>query len=207
MEQLLISEEVLIKKSAKGSLEAFNQLVLRYQDLAYNFARSLVDDPAAAEDNTQESFIKAFQNMRTFRGGSFRSWLLRIITNTTYDSIRRAKHLPTQPLFPEDEYGEEYDTPAWLVDPSASVEESVEQNESAARLHQLVDELPEKYRKVLILVDINELDYSEVAEVLNVPLGTVKSRLARARLQMREKLQAEANYFPEFKQGMALNAF
>jgi RNA polymerase sigma-70 factor, ECF subfamily len=206
VEQLLISEEVLIKKSAKGSLEAFNQLVLRYQDMAYNFARSLVDDPAAAEDNTQESFIKAFQNMRTFRGGSFRSWLLRIITNTTYDSIRRAKHLPTQPLFPEDEYGEEYDTPAWLVDPSASVEESVEQNESAARLHQLVDELPEKYRKVLILVDFHELDYSEVAEVLNVPLGTVKSRLARARLQMREKLQAEAHYFPEFNQGMALNA-
>lgn len=207
MEQKPISEEVLIKKAAKGSLEAFNQLVLRYQDLAYNFARSLVDDPAAAEDNTQESFIKAFQNMCTFRGGSFRSWLLRIITNTTYDAIRRAKHLPTQPLFPEDDYGEEFDTPAWLVDPSTSVEDSVEQNEVSKRLYQLIDELPEKYRRVLNLVDLYEMDYSEVAEVLNIPLGTVKSRLARARLQMRDKLQAEGNYFPEFNQSMAPMVF
>jgi RNA polymerase sigma-70 factor (ECF subfamily) len=204
VEQKPISEEVLIKKAAKGSLEAFNQLVLRYQDLAYNFARSLVDDPAAAEDNTQESFIKAFQNMRTFRGGSFRSWLLRIITNTTYDSIRRAKHLPTQPLFPEDEYGEEYDSPAWLVDPSASLEETVEQNEAAEHLYQLVDELAEKYRRVLILVDIHELDYGEVARVLDVPIGTVKSRLARARLQMREKLQVEASDCADFSPAISL---
>lgn len=204
MEQKTISEEVLINKAAKGSLEAFNQLVLLYQDLAYNFACSLIDDPTAAEDNTQESFIKAFQNIHTFRGGSFRAWLLRIVKNTTYDSLRRSKHLPTQPLFPEDEHGEEFDTPTWLVDPSASVEEAVEQNEVAKRLYQLLDEIPEKYRRVLTLVDLYELDYWEVAEILNVPLGTIKSRLARARLQMREKLQADINFFPHFNQEVAV---
>jgi RNA polymerase sigma-70 factor (ECF subfamily) len=204
VEQKPISEEVLIRKAVKGSLEAFNQLVLLYQDLAYNYACSLIADPAAAEDNTQESFIKAFQNIGNFRGGSFRSWLLRIVTNTTYDSLRRAKHLPTQPLFPEDEYGEAYDSTAWLVDPSASLEETVEQNEAVEHLYQLMDELAEKYRQVLTLVDIHELDYGEAARILDVPIGTVKSRLARARLQMREKLRAEASYFPDFSPAIAL---
>ena len=198
MEGKPISEDVLIAKAVKGSLEAFNQLVLRYQDLAFNYAYSLVDDPGAAEDNTQESFIKAFQNIGTFRGGSFKSWLLKIVTHTTYDALRRAKHLQTQPLLPEDEYGEAYDSPAWIVDPSASVEETIEHHETATRLYQLMNELPEKYRRVLTLVDLHELDYGEVAHILEVPVGTVKSRLARARLQMRAKLQANASDFPQF---------
>lgn len=203
MEGKLISEDVLIAKAVKGSLDAFNQLILRYQDLAFNYAYSLVDDPGAAEDNTQESFIKAFQNIGTFRGGSFKSWLLKIVTHTTYDSLRRAKHLPTQPLLPEDEYGEEYDSPAWIVDPSASVEETLERNETATRLYQLLGELPEKYRQVLILADLHELDYGEVARILEVPVGTIKSRLARARLQMREKLKANGNDFPQYDRSMA----
>lgn len=203
MESKTISEDVLIAKAVKGSLDAFNQLILRYQDMAFNYAYSLVDDPGAAEDNTQESFIKAFQSIGTFRGGSFKSWLLKIVTHTTYDSLRRAKHMTTQPLLPEDEYGEEFDSPAWMVDPSASVEEQLERSESAARLQQLLGELPEKYRQVLTLVDLHELDYSEAARILEVPVGTIKSRLARARLQMREKLAGEINHFPAFNPAMA----
>lgn len=182
-------EESLVLAASKGDLEAFNQLVLHYQDLAYNHALSRLGDPALAEDAVQEGFIKAFQGINTFRGGSFRSWLLRIVTNCVYDLIRRSRRQPAQPLYPVDDDGEESDSPSWIADPSASVQAAVEQNELAEDIYRLMDELPEAYLSVLTLVDVYELDYSETAEALKIPLGTVKSRLARARLQMQEKLK------------------
>lgn len=193
-------EEKYIKLACRGNLEAFNQLVLRYQDTAFQTSYAILGETASAEDNTQESFIKAFQKIRSFRGGSFRAWLLKIVANTAYDFIRQSRRHPTQALYPRDEYDEEIETPSWLVDPSASVEQTVEQNERTARLYQWLDELPEAYRSVLTLVDIYEMDYSEVASILNVPMGTVKSRLARARLQMRGKIQRGLDDFPAFKQ-------
>jgi RNA polymerase sigma-70 factor (ECF subfamily) len=193
-----MAEAALVRKASKGSLEAFNQLVLRYQNIAYHHAYALIGDAASADDLTQESFIKAFRNIRTFRGGSFRAWLLRIVTNTAYDFLRRSKQHLIQPLYPEDEYAEEFESPAWLADPSASVEATVEQNEDSRRLYQLLDELPAIYRSVLTLVDLYELDYWEAAEILKVPLGTIKSRLARARLQMGRKLQDDFEYFIRF---------
>lgn len=182
-------EMALIADAAQGDLQAFNQLVLRYQDMAYHHAFALMGDPAAAEDVTQESFIKAFQAIHSFRGGSLRGWLLKIVTNTAYDSLRRSSFHPTQPLFPEDDDGEEIESPAWLRDPQASVQAAVERRELVKALNQVLAELPEAYRKVLTLVDVYELDYSEAAQALGIPLGTVKSRLARARLQMQEKLK------------------
>jgi RNA polymerase sigma-70 factor, ECF subfamily len=187
--QLRFDEETLVKQAVNGDLDAFNQLALDHQDMAYHHALALLGDPYSAEDAVQDSFIKAFQNLHGFRGGSFRGWLLRIVTNSAYDMLRRAKRRPTQPLFPEDEDGEEIESPAWLADPNVSVEGSVEQDEEAKRIYQLLDELPEVYRTVLTLIDLYELDYLEAAEALRVPLGTVKSRLARARLQMQAKLR------------------
>jgi RNA polymerase sigma-70 factor (ECF subfamily) len=189
------AEETLIGKAAKGSLEAFNQLVLRYQDKAFYHAYALLGDAASAEDVAQESFIKAFQNIGGFRGGSFRAWLLRIVTNTTYDLYRRSRKHPVQPLFRENDFGEDFESSAWLVDPSASVEATVEQNEDTARLYQLLGELPEIYRTTLTLVDLYEMDYWEAAEALGIPLGTVKSRLARGRVQLWRKLQDNFEYF------------
>jgi RNA polymerase sigma-70 factor, ECF subfamily len=182
-------EEMRVRQAAGGNLEAFNQLVLDHQDMAYHHALALLGDPASAEDAVQESFIKAFQNLGGFRGGSFRGWLLRIVTNSAYDVLRRSKRRPTQPLFPEDEYGDEAESPAWIADPNASVEGSVEQSEKARRIYQLLDELPEVYRNVITLIDLYELEYTEAAQALQVPIGTVKSRLARARLQMKGKLK------------------
>jgi RNA polymerase sigma-70 factor (ECF subfamily) len=183
------AEEVLIKKASSGSLEAFNQLVLIYQNLAHNHAFSLLGDRYLAEDATQESFIKAFQGIKKFLGGSFRAWLLKIVTNTAYDRLRELKRRPALTLFPEDDYGDELDSPAWLADPTPSVQNMVEQNELSETLYCMVNELPVAYRSVLILVDVYELDYVEAARALGIPIGTVKSRLARARLQMRKKLQ------------------
>jgi RNA polymerase sigma-70 factor, ECF subfamily len=181
-------EEMWVQQAAQGDLEAFNQLVLNYQDMAYNHARALLGDPDSAEDAVQDSFIKAFQNLGGFRGGSFRGWLLRIVTNSAYDMLRRSGRRPTQPLFPEGDDGEEIESPAWLADPNASVQETVEREEESKRLYQLLDELPEVYRSVLTLIDLYELDYLEAAEALKVPIGTIKSRLARARLKMKQKV-------------------
>ena len=187
------SEEMLIITASKGDLDAFNELVLAYQNVAYYHAYALLRDPALAEDATQDSFIRAFQNMPGFRGGSFRAWILKIVRNAAYDMLRRSKRHPTQSLYPEDEYGEEIETPAWLADTTTSVQDTVEQSEFSRDLYRLIDELPAVYRTVLTLVDLHELDYAEVADALKIPLGTVKSRLARARYRISEKLCSVEN--------------
>jgi len=181
-------EQGLISNATNGDLDAFNQLVLTYQNIAYHHANALVGDPDSAEDIMQESLIKAFQNIGSFRGGSFRAWLLKIVTNTSHDLWRRTKRHLTSPLFPENEDGEEFESPVWIADPTASVEATVQQNEEARHLYRMLDELPAFYRSVITLIDVYELDYTEAAEILHIPLGTVKSRLARARMQMRDKL-------------------
>ena len=132
--------------------------------------------------------------MNGFRGVSFRGWLLKIVTNSAYDWLRRCQRHPIQTLFPEDENGEEIESPAWIVDPATSVQDKVEENELSKKIYELMDELPEVYRSVLTLIDINEFDYAEAAEALGVPIGTVKSRLSRARLKMQAMLGAIQEY-------------
>lgn len=187
-------EEVLVKQATHGNLEAFNQLVLTYQNMVYSHAYAMLGDGALAEDATQESFIKAFQGMNKFRGGSFRGWLLKIATNSTYDMLRRSGRHPTQPLFPEDENGEEIESVSWMADPGPSVQSTVEQNELSKDIYKALDELPDVYRSVVTLIDLHELDYAEAAQALNVPIGTVKSRLARARIQIKDKLKSKIGY-------------
>lgn len=106
----------------------------------------------------------------------------------------RPRH-PSQPLFPEDDHGEELESPAWLADPSASVQSAVEEEELSKDIYKMPDELPSAYRSVLTLIDLYGLDYTEAARVLKAPIGTIKSRLARARQRMKEKLQARPGYF------------
>jgi RNA polymerase sigma-70 factor, ECF subfamily len=190
-------EERLIGNAIRGDLDAFNELVLANQSMAYNHALALLGNPALAEDTTQESFLKAFHALTSFRQGSFRGWLLRIVTNTSYDLLRKTKRHPLQPLFIENEDGEDMETAAWLVDPNASVQHEVEQNEVSKEVYRMVSELPEGYRSVLLLIDLHELDYAEVAQALQIPLGTVKSRLARARMHMREKLKCNPFFSSE----------
>jgi RNA polymerase sigma-70 factor (ECF subfamily) len=181
-------EHGLVFNATNGNLDAFNQLVLDYQDIVYNHVYHLLGDPDWAEDVTQESFIKAYQKLDDYRGGSFRAWMLRIATNASYDLYRRASRHPTQPLYPVTHDGEEVESPAWLADPASSVEKTVQQKEDDEDLYRMLNELPLVYRSVILLVDVYEMDYAEVAEALHLPIGTVKSRLARARMQMKGKL-------------------
>jgi RNA polymerase sigma-70 factor, ECF subfamily len=193
------NEATLLPLASKGDLDAFNQLVLHYQNQAYSHAYVLLRDTDAAEDATQESFIKAFEAMNSYRGGSFRSWLLKIVTNSAYDMLRRSQRHPNQPLYLRDANGEEMESASWLADPSTSVQNAVEQNELTRHIYSLLDELPEVYRSVITLLDINALNYAEAAEVLKVPIGTVRSRLARARMQMQNKLNEDLGHRIHFR--------
>lgn len=186
---LLEQNESLLTPQAAGlDLDAFNVLVLKYQDLVYNHACALLGDHHAAEDATQESFIKAFKNLDNFRGDSFRAWILRITTNTCYDELRKSKRVTLTALYPENEDGEELESPAWIIDPDPSPHAMLEHKEFSHHMYRMLDELPTKYRSPLTLVDVHGLDYAEAAQALDIPLGTLKSRLARARFLMRCKL-------------------
>ncbi len=187
-------ESVLLASAAKGDLEAFNDLVLKYQDLVYNMTRGILGNSDAAQDAAQEAFIHAFQHIDDFRGGSFRCWLLRIATNSCYDVLRTLRRHPTVPLIPEDGDDNEMDSPRWLADPRSSPEAETEKDEFLQTLYHRIDELPAVYRTVITLVDLNGLDYDEAAQALGVPIGTVKSRLARARLRIKERLFQDSHF-------------
>ncbi len=182
------AEQILIVRAQQGDLNAFNQLVLNHQDNLFHFLITFTGDPDLAEDITQESFIKAYQHIGAFQGGAFRSWLFRIAINTARDLARQKTSRPMLALYPNDDNGEENDSPAWLIDHSASVEAAIQQREFSLLLEEILNELPVNHRSILTLIDILGMDYVEAAQILNLPLGTVKSRLARARSQMRNKL-------------------
>lgn len=184
------NEKHLIDAAVGGELDAFNALVLKYQDSLYQQAYWMMHSREAAEDITQEALIKAFRRLGSYRGGSFRSWLLRILINTAIDEMRRAKNYEEVPLTRTTPEGEEVDSEEWLEDSGISIENTVEQAELSAQLRRHLDELAEKYRTVVVLIDLQGLDYSEAADVLRVPIGTVKSRLARARMQLHDRLEA-----------------
>lgn len=185
-----MDETVLIHAALQGDLEAFNRLVLAYQDRVYSQAYRMLGEAEAAEDAAQEAFISAFRNLGAYRGGSFRAWLLRIVTNLCYDELRRRQRRPTAPLEPlAQEDDEEIESPRWLADPGLTPEQEVEQQELGRALQHCLEELPSDFRLVVVLVDIQGMDYEEAATTAGVPLGTIKSRLARARLRMRECLR------------------
>jgi RNA polymerase sigma factor (sigma-70 family) len=191
-----MDEPALIRDAQHGDLDAFNRLVLAYQDALYNTALRILGDEDLAADATQEAFISAFRALNSFRGGSFKAWLLRTVTNACYDELRRKKRRPTTPLEPETDDGEDVESPRWLADPSASPEEQLEREELEHAIQHCLDNLPADFRTVVVLADIQGLDYTEVASAARVPLGTIKSRLARARLRLRECLQAFRELLP-----------
>jgi RNA polymerase sigma-70 factor (ECF subfamily) len=191
-----MDEAVLIKYAIEGDLDAFNRLVLVYQDQAYNLAYRILGDGAEADDATQLAFIAAYRGLANYRGGSFKAWILRIVTNSCYDELRRRKRRPTTPLVPELEENEELESPRWLADDGPSPEESAERAELEKAIHHCIQNLPEEFRAVVLLVDVEGMDYEEVSTAIGKPLGTVKSRLARARLKLRDCLQGFRELLP-----------
>jgi RNA polymerase sigma-70 factor (ECF subfamily) len=191
-----MNEPALIQDAQHGDLDAFNTLVLHYQDMVFNVALRVLGDDDLAADAAQEAFISAFRSINSFRGGSFKAWLMRTVTNACYDELRRQKRRPTTPLEPDTNDGEEMDSPRWLADPNMSPEQEAEADELEHAIQHCLENLPTDFRVVVVMADIQGLDYSEVAAVARVPLGTIKSRLARARLRLRECLQGFEELLP-----------
>jgi RNA polymerase sigma-70 factor (ECF subfamily) len=177
-------------------LDAFNRLVLAYQDMLYAQAYRIMGDGDAAADSTQDAFIAAYRNLKSYRGGSFKAWLLRIVTNTCYDELRRQKRRPTTPLEPVDTDDEEVESPHWLADPDESPEEAAERLQLNDAIQHCLQGLAPEFRTVVVMVDVQGMDYNEAAEVVGSPVGTVKSRLARARLKLRDCLQGFRELLP-----------
>jgi RNA polymerase sigma factor (sigma-70 family) len=180
-------EEALIQTARCGDLEAFNSLVLMHQERVYNLAYRILDDEAAAADATQETFILAYRHIGRFTQGSFFAWLYRIVINVCYDALRYQKRRPalsfTQ-LSGDDDDERELDLPANEDSP----ETVVQRRELACLLQQHISALPIDQRTVLVLSDVQGLSDKEIAGIMRTNVGTVKSRLSRARSKMRRSL-------------------
>jgi RNA polymerase sigma-70 factor (ECF subfamily) len=189
-----MDEASMITAAQQGRLDAFNELVLTYQQQVYNLAYRILGDPAAAADATQDTFISAFQSIARFRGGSFKSYLMRIVANRCYDELRRHKRRPATSF---EDFGEvdEEANPA-LINGHERPEEYTERQEMARVIQDGIETLPPEQRVVLVLSDVQGLSYQEIAEATRASLGTVKSRLARARGKLRDYLRTRGELLP-----------
>jgi RNA polymerase sigma-70 factor, ECF subfamily len=196
-----MDEIALVNSALKGELDAFNRLVLAYQEMAFNVAYRILGDSDQAEDATQNAFLSAYRNLRAFRGGSFKAWVLRMVTNSCYDELRRKQRHPTTPLEPVRDDGEdEMDSSEWLSSEDPSPEVTMEQAEVEHAIQHCLENLSPDFRAVVVLVDVQGMDYDEAAKSIDSPLGTVKSRLARARLNLRDCLRGFEELLPaEFR--------
>lgn len=185
-------EADLITRTQSGDLDAFNAIVERYQSHVYNLSARIMGNMASAEDATQETFISAYRAIRRYRGGSFRGWLLRIATNQCYDMLRAMKRRPADSL------DEALLNPAFQV---ASGDDSPEQlsirGELAEQIQRAILTLPEEQRVVIVLIDVQGYSYEETAEAAGVSIGTIKSRLSRARARLRAHLKQHMELLPE----------
>lgn len=193
----IMEETELITLAVAGDLDAFNELVLQHQEVAYNVAYRILADENAAADATQNAVISMYRKLDTYRGGSFKSWFLRIVTNACYDELRRQRRRPTIPIEPETNSGELVESPEWLEDKSAGPEEVLGTSEIEKAIQHCLTGLDKKFRVVITLVDISGVDYETVAQIIGSPIGTVKSRLARARLKMQQCLQGFRELLPD----------
>lgn len=188
-------EKALIERCKRGDMGAFNDLVRKYEKQVYNFAYRLTGNYDDANDVAQDAFVRVFNAIGTFRGdASFSTWLFRITTNVFLDERKRAKAHPQTSL---DEYMtlDESTVARQVEDPSPSPEAVLEAGERAQILARAVGDLPEYQRAMVTLYHGQQKSYEEIAEIMDLPIGTVKSRLNRARLALKEKLSGLRELF------------
>ncbi len=189
-----MDEQALIGAAQRGNLNAFNELVLHYQNQVYNLAYRIMGEGDSASDATQEAFISAYRAIGRYRGGSFRAWLMRIVTNACYDELRRRKRRPTSSL---DALHVTEAAPGQVLAQRSEDPEAYAQRQELNRLlHDGLQTLPQEQRAALVLSDVQGYNYKEIAEIAGVSLGTIKSRLSRARAKMRDYLSARGELLP-----------
>jgi RNA polymerase sigma-70 factor, ECF subfamily len=184
-------DERLIQNAQQGDLPSFNTLVTRHQRSVYNVCLRMLRDSALAEDAAQDTFIKAWTSIGTFRGGLVRPWLLRIATNRCYDILRSQGRRPASSLDAELVESE----PQWTSQTAIAEhpEGHATRRELSAYLERALGELPDDQRLAIILSDVQGHSYDEIAQITEVAVGTVKSRIFRARARLRELVLAETN--------------
>ncbi len=192
-----MDETRVIKEAQKGSVAAFNQLVLAYQGMAYNVAYRLMGQREVAADACQDAFLKAYQAIKQYNGGSFKGWLMRIVTNTCYDQLRYKSRRPTAFLDDfDDPDGNPDEHSVNLINGSKRPEEHVLDGELSDFIQTGIAHLPEDQRLVLVLSDVQGFSYQEIADITGQPVGTVKSRLSRGRQRLRDFLMAKKELLP-----------
>lgn len=188
-----MDQQTAILRTLQGETKAFNHLVLAYQNLAYNVALRMLQNENAAADAVQESFIKAYRALPSFHGGSFKSWLTRIVVNTCYDVLRVQQQRAIDSL---DALPAGHESIPALVDRTEAPEVYAERMELNHWIEQGLRALPAAQRTVLALCDIHGYTYEEIAEVTGLPMGTVKSRIKRGRTRLRDYLLRKPELLP-----------
>ena len=189
-------EKNIILKAQKGDIAAFEKLVSANETFVYNLAFRTLRNEQDAQDAAQEVFIKVWTSLSSFRGDSkFSVWLYRITNNVCTDILRRRKN-DVVSLFTEDESGEEGEIS--IPDTAPSPHEALEKKERQSALAAALETLPEDYRKALLLRESGGMSYAEIADILHTDLGTVKSRIFRARKKLCEILSKDGNFFESF---------
>jgi RNA polymerase sigma-70 factor (ECF subfamily) len=193
------AEALLIARSRHGDTAAFNQLILLHQQAVYTLAHRMLGDPDNAADVTQEALFSAFRAIASFRGGSFRSWLLRITSNACFDYWRRSRRRPGDSLEALTDQSEGHDeglAQQFAADERWDPETLALRSELQALIQAGLMHLPLEQRLAVILCDIQGLAYEEIASATGASLGTVKSRIARGRAQLRSYLQPHVELLP-----------
>jgi len=192
----LEDEAELIRRSQQGELDAFNRIVACYQDQVYNLCLRMLGSPQSAEDAAQEAFISAFRSIKRVRGGSLRAWLLRIASNACIDELRRLRRRPQQSL--DAPSGDDDGSPALqIADAGEGPEQALIRGELRQALQAELLELPHDQRLAIVLCDVEGLSYDEIAATMECSVGTVKSRISRARMKLRARLQGRPELFGE----------
>lgn len=182
------SEKILVSLAKRGDLSAFEQLVLAHEKMVYHIALRMLANSEDAKDISQEAFLKAYRNMQNFdERAAFSTWIYRITVNACIDEMRRRKGKPSVSLEREmqDEEG------AWalqVADERETPEEALLRRERQRELLLAMERLSPEHKAVLVLRDLRGFSYEEVSEMLEMPLGTVKSRICRARAQLKEEI-------------------
>jgi RNA polymerase sigma-70 factor (ECF subfamily) len=179
-------DRALVGRAVAGELEAFNELVALYQDYLFALVVRVVNDRESAADAVQEAFFSCYRNLDRFRGDSFRSWLTRIALNAATDVLRYRKRQPADP-FPEWE-DDSWQPPAGE---DASPEREAMRRNTAGMLANALAQITPDQRTAILLYDVEGFDYQEIADMTKVSLGTVKSRIHRGRLALRDLLGAD----------------
>jgi RNA polymerase sigma-70 factor (ECF subfamily) len=189
-----MDENALILAAKQGEVNSFNRLVLAYQDAAYNLAYRIMGESDAAADATQEAFIAAFRKLHQFRGERFKPWLMRIVTNACYDELRRRQRRPALSL--DDLQDDPPVESALLHNHPENPETHAQRHELNLAIQDCLNALPEDQRVIAVLSDLEEYHYQEIVEITDLPLGTIKSRLSRARTRLRDCLQGVKELLP-----------